>query len=772
MARAREEFEFGSRNARDIMRRTQRIIKLPSYPGYNSDSQLSVSNTSGFEVEDLLKSQDNNDRVNVTPTSNGRTELTQAMQDLQIENVLPETDPNLESHDEDIIIEAFGASLDKSTCLDHSIWTERWVKSVLLPKRLYTLPNGNIGRKYVDLLTHELKLLSTTADSTSERVLVMSRVLLRRDPMIKASKDIRILIGLGQRIEDWKENKFDKLLAEAVRCGKKKQINQDSLDDKHVSKVFASLLMKGNVRSAMRWLSERASGGVLDPMQEVKMFPTVLETLKSKHPQPHKSHLSSRLQVPVVPDFEDVIISSASIEKTARSLQGSSGASGTDSEHWQTVFLRHGAHSSHLRDEVATLATKMCNQILPWSKVRALVSGRMIALDNCPDVRPIGIGGLLRSIICKKVAELTKIDLEETCSTDQLACGLKAGVEGAIHALSDVFDDNKEGGCGMLLMDASNAFNSLNREAAFWNARVLWPRCSRFLFNTYRGFASLFVAGADEVIYSRDGTTQGDPLTMFFYGVSLLPMIRKLKDPNNVLESWYADDSAAIAKLKKLEIWLKNLIEEGPAFGFFPEPSKNFLIVDKQYAEEAHHIFDKYSITIVEANRFLSGFNGDGNEKDIFLKKKESEWVDKIEKFSFLAKTEPQCALSGLTKSLQAEWNFSHRILAGSSQLFQPLENLLKKKFLPAILGTSSISSMERRLFCLPAIKGGLGVSNPTSFADESYNTSREAVTVLYDALVDQHGFSHEDHRKQMSRSRKKHHQIMEEKHEELLGSY
>ena len=37
------------------------------------------------------------------------------------------------------------------------------------------------------------------------------------------------------------------------------------------------------------------------------------------------------------------------------------------------------------------------------------------------------------------MAEFTKIDLEESCLTDQLACGLKAGVEGAIHALSDFF---------------------------------------------------------------------------------------------------------------------------------------------------------------------------------------------------------------------------------------------------------------------------------------------------------------------------------------------
>ena len=134
----------------------------------------------------------------------------------------------------------------------------------------------------------------------------------------------------------------------------------------------------------------------------------------------------------------------------------------------------------------------------------------------------------------------------------------------------------------------------------------------------------------------------------------------------------------------------------------------------------------------MEGKKFLGGFIGDGNEKGIYLKKRELEWVDKIEKFSFVAKREAQCALSGLTKSLQVEWNFSHCVLGGSSQFFQPLESPLMEKFLPVILETSSISSIERRLFYLPARKVGLGVSNPTSFADESYNTSREAVTFLW----------------------------------------
>ena len=41
---------------------------------------------------------------------------------------------------------------------------------------------------------------------------------------------------------------------------KKIKINQDILDDKHVSKVFASLMMKGKVRSAMRWFGESKRG--------------------------------------------------------------------------------------------------------------------------------------------------------------------------------------------------------------------------------------------------------------------------------------------------------------------------------------------------------------------------------------------------------------------------------------------------------------------------------------------------------------------------------
>ena len=80
------------------------------------------------------------------------------------------------------------------------------------------------------------------------------------------------------------------------------------------------------------------------------------------------------------------------------------------------------------------------------------------------------------------------------------------------------------------MVDAANAFNSLSRSAALWNSRILWPSCSRFLFNSYQGFAVLIIRGTDEIIFSREGVTQEDPLGMMFYAVGLLTLTHKLKE--------------------------------------------------------------------------------------------------------------------------------------------------------------------------------------------------------------------------------------------------
>ena len=109
---------------------------------------------------------------------------------------------------------------------------------------------------------------------------------------------------------------------------------------------------------------------------------------------------------------------------------------------------------------------QLSNNVVEWDDICALMANRLIALDMCPGVRPIGIGETLRRILGKVVALVTPSDLEEVCATDQLCSGLCSGLEGAIHAVCELFDDHCNLGWGLLLVDVTNAFNSVNRVTA------------------------------------------------------------------------------------------------------------------------------------------------------------------------------------------------------------------------------------------------------------------------------------------------------------------
>ena len=115
------------------------------------------------------------------------------------------------------LFDAFGGSLDRSKEVQETEWVNRWTVSVNLQGKLYLVPGGNIGRKYVDLSTKEVCRLNQ--NECSERLLVFSRLILQRDPMIKTTRDVRALIG--RRLEDWENTKYNILVQEAKRCSQK-----------------------------------------------------------------------------------------------------------------------------------------------------------------------------------------------------------------------------------------------------------------------------------------------------------------------------------------------------------------------------------------------------------------------------------------------------------------------------------------------------------------------------------------------------------------------
>ena len=50
-------------------------------------------------------------------------------------------------------------------------------------------------------------------------------------------------------------------------------------------------------------------------------------------------------------------------------------------------------------------------------------------------------------------------------------------------------------------------------------------------------------------LFSKEGVTQGDPLSMFIFAVGSLPLIWSLNSIKEVTQVWYADDASSVEVL-------------------------------------------------------------------------------------------------------------------------------------------------------------------------------------------------------------------------------
>ena len=176
----------------------------------------------------------------------------------------------------------------------------------------------------------------------------------------------------------------------------------------------------------------------------------------------------------------------------------------------------------------------MANNTPPWEAIWSLLIGRLLGMNKFPGVRPLGCGKAWQKLLAKCVLAVTMTEAELECGIDQLCGGLRAGIEGGVHAMRTIWESMKEEEeIGFLLIDARNAFNKDNQTNMLWTVRHICPTGARFTFNCYQHHSMLYLKLADgqefEIIHSWEGVTQGNPLAMIAYGISLLPMIRILR---------------------------------------------------------------------------------------------------------------------------------------------------------------------------------------------------------------------------------------------------
>ena len=212
------------------------------------------------------------------------------------------------------------------------------------------------------------------------------------------------------------------------------------------------------------------------------------------------------------------------IRTAALKIEGAAGPSGVDANGWRRLCISFKAASSELCNSLALLARRICTTYVDPQGLAPLLASRLIAFDKCLGGCPIGVGETVRCIISKAILSIIGPDIQEAAGAVQLCAGHEAGCEAAVHAMRKIFLENETE--AILQVDATNAFNSLNRQATFHNIHRLCPPFATVLINTYREHTELFIDG--ETILSREGTTQGDPLAMGMYALGTLPLIHEL----------------------------------------------------------------------------------------------------------------------------------------------------------------------------------------------------------------------------------------------------
>ena len=676
------------------------------------------------------------DAVFSAEDADGRTGLTQAVSELQI------------ADDSEHLVDVAGAQLgklpDHPMVIDQEYKWGRMSKSEFEEsierahlsiihgrKNLFLLPSGNAGKTFIKEQT-KLAVAFATNSPMSEialkALMVIPGLLLQKPSKKSKARDHNA--ALERRLKLWTNGDIDELLREysAIQQRLTKGANVKPNPEK-IAKVFSKLIFEGKIKAALRYLSTQA----------VPLFINneVIQKLKKLHPDGEDIQEGSALFGPAISIHPSAFesIDGEMFFKAALQSRGGAGPSGLDADGLRRImtskqFRREGFDFC---DALARVAKRLCTQLVSPSSVEALTIGKLLPPDKNPGIRPIGIGESLRRLIGKVNAKYLENQVQTCVGPMQTCAGLKSGCEAAVHAMRNLYENEENE--AVLLIDAENAFNRVNRKVLLHNVQILCPELAVFLINTYRNPTRLVVG--DQEISAEEGSTQGDPISMFMYAIALSPLTNLTGDNRcfNIKAAFFADDGTGCGKLVDLLNWWQEILDKGPRLGYYPNARKSWLIVKENYMEDARRIFEHSYINISdEGTKHLGSVIGRRAHMEKSFKDKVNKWAGELDVLSEIAKSEPHAAYTALTKGVMSHWTYFMRTTKDISILMAPLEEKLRTKLIPELVG-EEISDEMREILELPPKHGGMGIINPVKKADSCFEDSN-FITEPLSALI------------------------------------
>ena len=164
----------------------------------------------------------------------------------------------------------------------------------------------------------------------------------------------------------------------------------------HQAQTYHSLVLRGKLRMAVRLITERETGRVLQLRDRcMNTGDRVMEVLCAKH----TASLDSYPDCP--PELTLVDITNDTVLAVAGRLSVGDGTGGIESVSLQHWLLKFGAASGELRLIVGDFMEWLGNGRPPWAAYRDLMSGQLIMLDKQPGIRLVRVGETWRQMMAK-----------------------------------------------------------------------------------------------------------------------------------------------------------------------------------------------------------------------------------------------------------------------------------------------------------------------------------------------------------------------------------
>ena len=683
----------------------------------NNNNLNNNSNFHGNVFADLRSNSVQNSTVFSNDTSSHQPNVSSSIVALDIQQSIINQE-NLSSYHSPLI---WGLLSFDDLC---QVVSATYEEAVKWRRNLFLLPSGSIGKAYIDecsRLIYEWVNDSPLKAIAIKALMIMPSLLLQKSSRTSKAKDHSE--NLKRRFELWMMGDFDSLVRETRFIQSKFSSQKSSISVEQMARKFNNFMLTGKINSALRLLSNSEPGGLL-PLNKDNLV-----LLNTKHPAGEDKFNDLLLHGPELEygDYAYDDIDGSLIRKTAREIKGAAGPSNLDADGWRRLLTSSsfGVHSSSLCEAVAAMTRKLCIQRFCGldGSIEALLACKLIPLDKNPGLRPIGVGEVIRRIMSRAVMRAHKQQIMDSAGDLQLCAGQRGGCEAAVHAINSIY--NEEDCDAILLVDADNAFNRINRKVLLHNIRIICPVIATYVINSYCVNARLFITGGCE-IKSKEGTTQGDPAAMPVYALGSIPLFNALWS-SDTKQVAYADDLTAGGKLKPLLNWWRSLSSLGPKAGYFPKASKSWLIVKPEMYDLAKELFTGTSINVTaDGKRHLGAVLGTLQYRQLYVKSKVDEWVQQLTVLSEFAKFYPQSAYCAFTSGFRHKFNYVLRTIPDISAYLQPVEDTIRHKLIPAICDISCCNDDDRLLLSLPVKLGGMAIDDITKLSDLEYNQSRE----------------------------------------------